>query len=71
MHGKGAISIWFFIGALLAAYGVLIVGAGIYELANPPEQPVKLAHLRPALWWGTLMVVLGAVYLAKFRPGKE
>ena len=26
------ISIWFFIGMLLSVYGVLILGAGIYEL---------------------------------------
>jgi hypothetical protein len=71
MHGKTVISIWFFIGALLAVYGLLIVGSGVYELANPPENPVTLAHLRPALWWGALMVALGAVYLTKFRPGKE
>jgi hypothetical protein len=70
MHEKGAISIWFFIGALLSVYGVLIVGAGVYELVNPPENPVTLANLRPALWWGALMIGLGALYVVKFRPGR-
>ncbi len=30
------IPIWFFIGCLLAVYGVLITGAGVYEWLNPP-----------------------------------
>ena len=41
---KGMISIWFFIGVLLLFYGILIGGAGIYELRNPPEHPVVLAE---------------------------
>ena len=34
MHGQGTLSIWFFIGVLLPAYGVLILGAGLYELQH-------------------------------------
>ena len=44
MHRPGMISIWFFIGVLLLAYGILILGSGIYELSNPPEHPVVLAE---------------------------
>jgi hypothetical protein len=41
MNGKnvtkaGHLSIWFFVGILLTIYGVLIVGAGLYGLSNPP-----------------------------------
>jgi hypothetical protein len=71
MHGKGFISIWFFIGSLLAVYGVLILGSGLYELANPPAHPVTLANLHPAVWWGALMLGLGVAYAVRFRPGKE
>jgi FtsH-binding integral membrane protein len=71
MHGKGVISIWFFIGALLAVYGLLIVAAGVSELMSPPASPVTLAHLHPALWWGALMLALGLVYVVKFRPGRS
>ena len=42
-HEKHPISVWFFIGVILTIYGVLIVGAGIYELNSPP--PVVLAEL--------------------------
>lgn len=71
MHGKGVISIWFFIGSLLAIYGILILASGLGEIANPPARPVVLANLHAAVWWGALMVVLGVIYIAKFRPGKE
>ena len=45
MHGKGLISIWFFIGVLLLVYGVLILGAGVVSnSSSPPEHPVVLAR---------------------------
>jgi hypothetical protein len=70
MHRPGMISIWFFIGMLLLAYGILILGAGIYEFSNPPEHPVVLADLHASVWWGALLVVLGLIYTLKFKPGK-
>jgi hypothetical protein len=70
MHRSGMIPIWFFIGALLLAYGFLILGAGIYELASPPEHPVVLAELHAGIWWGALLIVLGAIYTIKFAPKK-
>jgi FtsH-binding integral membrane protein len=71
MHRAGMISIWFFIGVLLLAYGVLILGAGLYELAAPPEHPVVLAGLHAGIWWGALLIALGVVYSLRFRPGRE
>jgi len=65
------ISIWFFIGALVLCYGVLILGAGLWELVRPPAHPTVLNELRPALWWGLLLIVLGGVYSYKFRPGRK
>jgi hypothetical protein len=64
------ISIWFFIGVLLLIYGVLILGAGLYERAVPPEHPVVLAGLHAGIWWGALMIILGAIYTARFAPRK-
>jgi hypothetical protein len=68
MHRPGMLSIWFFIGILLLAYGILILGSGLYELGNPPEHPKVLAELHAGIWWGCLLVVLGLVYTLKFRP---
>ena len=68
MHRPGMISIWFFVGALLLIYGVLILGAGLYERAVPSEHPVVLANLNAGIWWGALLLVLGSVYTWRFRP---
>ena len=64
-HGRQMISIWVFIGILLIVYGALIMGQGMWELFVPPARPVVLAELRPALWWGSLMLILGAVFVGR------
>jgi hypothetical protein len=68
MHKAGMISIWFFIGVLLVAYGVLTIGAGLYELVTPPAQPTVLAELHAGVWWGAFILALGAFYSWHFRP---
>ena len=64
------IPIWFFIGALLAIYGVLILGAGIYCFFVPPKN-VVLAQYHAGIWWGGLLLVIGILYTIRFWPGKE
>jgi hypothetical protein len=64
------ISIWFFIGMLLLAYGVLILGTGIYEIFVTPERAVVLANLHAGVWWGGLLLALGAFYVYHFSPKK-
>ena len=65
---EGLIPIWFFIGVLLAAYGLLISATGIYHLFRPPEHPVALANLHADIWWGAVILALGLVYAIRFRP---
>jgi hypothetical protein len=60
------LSIWFFSGILLLAYGLLIAGAGIYELWYP-VRPV-LWQLHAPIWWGGMMTALGLFYTLRFRP---
>ena len=71
MHSEGSISIWFFIGISLLGNGLLIFGAGLYELAHPPAQPVVLFSLHAPVWWGALLSVAGAAYCCYFRPGRS
>jgi len=72
MHAKDErISIWFFIGMLVFAYGIVITAAGIYEIFVPPAHPVVLASLRAGVWWGAVMLILGGFYLYRFSPKKE
>jgi hypothetical protein len=71
MHdGEHQIPIWFFIGLVLAVYGVLILGAGLYGVLYPPplSQRLAMSHLHAELWWGALLVLLGAFYSWRFRP---
>ncbi len=72
MHGgHGSLSIWFFIGVLLTAYGVIITAAGIYELSSPPANPPVLASLHASIWWGAVLLVIGLIYFIRFFPRKK
>ncbi|MGC8744065.1 MAG: hypothetical protein ACP5T0_09320 [Verrucomicrobiia bacterium] len=65
------IPIWFFIGCVLAFYGILIMGAGIYQLFFPPEHKIALYNLHPNIWWGAIMIIFGVIYIVKFKPKKD
>jgi hypothetical protein len=68
LHGERPIPVWFFIGVLLIVYGFLIMGQGMWELFAPPAHPTVLAELRPALWWGALLLVVGGAMAARSAP---
>jgi hypothetical protein len=70
MKRGGSISIWFFIGISLLVNGLLIFGAGVYELFHPPVKELVLFHLHAGVWWGAVLAVIGAVYCFYFAPGK-
>ena len=57
--------VWFFIGVILVIYGVLIFAEGLYELSHPAE--TVLASLHAPIWWGVIMVVVGAIYVKTNR----
>ncbi len=71
MVGKHSISVWFFVGLLFVIYGALILGYGIYELFVPPDGSIAMARLHINLWWGSGMLLIGAVYILRFRPGRN
>jgi hypothetical protein len=69
MSGR-VISIWFFIGLSLLVNGILILGAGIWEVFNPPANPVVLFQLHASVWWGAILSIFGLIYCVKFAPGR-
>ena len=71
MFSGRTISIWFFIGLSLLVNGGLILAAGLYELAHPPEYRTVLFHLHASAWWGGLLFLLGILYCYRFAPGRE
>jgi hypothetical protein len=64
-------SIWFMIGLQLDIYGLMILGAGIYNYFLPPAAPVVMNHLHAAIWWGALLVLMGVFYTIRFFPKKN
>jgi hypothetical protein len=70
MKKGGSISIWFFIGISLMVNGLLIFGAGLYELKYPPLKEVVLFRLHAAVWWGAILTIIGAMYCFYYAPGK-
>lgn len=71
MSLKGMLSIWFFVGALLATYGALILIEGIKDFSRQETPTFALAHLHLQLWWGGALFILGCIYLFHFRPGRS
>lgn len=63
------IPVWLFAGVLILIYGVLILISGIAEWSHPPA--TELANLHAPVWWGALMVVMGALFVHLFRPKKK
>ncbi len=72
MIGKNSISIWFFIDSLLLLYGVIILVANIYDMADPSAfRHVMLQEYNFGVWWGILLTIIGLVYFIAFRPWKK
>lgn len=64
-HKHHMLSVWFFIGIILAFDGVLIFAEGLHELSHPPGTVLESLH--SPIWWGALMAVVGVVFAAKNR----
>jgi hypothetical protein len=62
--------IWLMIGLLLALYGIMIVGAGVYHLVVPEPRNVVLSNLHPELWWGGLMILVGFLFCYYHMRGR-
>ncbi len=60
------LEVWFYIGALLTVYGVLLTGAGVYQWLYPPA--TVLAAYQATFWAGVLLCMVGGVYVAIYRP---
>jgi hypothetical protein len=68
---RATMSIWFFAGIMLLAYGIVILAAGLWELGHPLANPPALAQLHAPIWWGALLAVSGNLYTFKFWPRRR
>jgi len=65
---KKMLSIWTWSALILAIYGLLLLGVGVWRLAADAPATTKLAHLHPDVWWPVLMLVVAAgLFLAGRR----
>ncbi|MBD3223205.1 MAG: hypothetical protein GF313_00635 [Caldithrix sp.] len=55
--------IWFFVGLMLVVIGGLILIAGIMHVVSPPEVKTVLQDTHPDIWWGSIMIITGIIFL--------
>jgi FtsH-binding integral membrane protein len=68
MDSKNVLSIWLVVGVSLLVNGLLILGAGLYELAHPPVHPVVLYQYHASIWLGAVLTLFGGFYTYRFAP---
>ena len=72
MREEHGLSIWFFVGAMLTIYGIIILIANIPVFASPIENShVVLERLHAGLWWSILLILMGALFLFLHWPRKH
>jgi hypothetical protein len=65
------IPIWFFVGCLLTAYGVLILIAAIQSEYTDADANIAMSNLHLQFWWGGIMLVLGLVWVIRYLPRRQ
>lgn len=69
-NAKQMISVWFWVGCMMIVYGLLVTGAGVYYLFSPPLN-YAARWTNPNLWWGIIMLIVGAIFLYLGRIKKS
>ena len=67
MNSRSQISIWFFIGSLLLIYGVVATALGLVN-HDASGRAVILTELHSDIFWGLLLLALGAYSCFRFYP---
>jgi hypothetical protein len=65
---RESLSIWFFVGIMTLAYGIVLLPYGAYEWVGHHEANTVLNTLHPTFWWGMVILLFGLFYTLKFRP---
>lgn len=63
-------SIWYFVGLVLLTMGIVVCITGIMDLISPPAHTPILAELHSGIWWGTIMLIAGAIFFFANRGKK-
>ena len=55
-------TIWCAVGLMLLVIGFIVLCSGLYILAFHIQEKTALANLHPDIWWGSIMIVVGALF---------
>jgi len=55
-------SIWYFVGLMLLAMGIVVFASGIYYYFVPERNHTILSELHPDIWWGAIIIAAGAIF---------
>lgn len=66
---QNMLPVWFFIGILLLAYGIIILATAIQQWSHPSA--VVLAGDHPDFWGGLVLLLIGGIYTFRFRPKRS
>jgi hypothetical protein len=65
-------SIWYFVGLMLLAMGIVVFVSGVYYYFVPERNITVLNELHPGIWWGAIIMLAGAIFFFTSRqPDKE
>jgi hypothetical protein len=59
---KEMMPIWYFVGLMLTAMGLVVLAAAITNYMSPPARQTVLSHLHLDLWWGMVMIAAGVLF---------
>jgi len=62
--------IWYFVGLILVSMGAVINLTGLYDLISKTGADKVLGRLHTNIWWGELMVIVGAAFILFNRKPK-
>lgn len=65
-HHHRMLSVWFFIGVLLLAYGVIILAVGLMNFHRTGG--VILGRYHAPVWGGAILLLFGLIYTIGFWP---
>ena len=63
---RRSFEVWFYIGALLSIYGLMLTGAGVYQWVHPPDTVLAGAHA--TFWVGVMLLTVGLAYTILYWP---
>ena len=55
-------TIWCAVGLMLLVIGFIVLCSGLFILAFHIHEKTVLANLHPDIWWGSIMIVAGAIF---------